>query len=47
MPYLCGNDMDLYQEIVNSGIGEQMFEKLEEEAGVVGISYLINPGRDF
>lgn len=47
MPYLCDNDMELYQEIVNSGIGAQMFEKLEEETGVVGISYLINPGRDF
>lgn len=47
MPYLCDNNMDLYQEIVNSGIGAQMFEKLEEETGVVGISYLINPGRDF
>lgn len=47
MPYLCDNDMDLYQEIVNSGIGAQMFEKLEAETGVVGISYLINPGRDF
>jgi len=47
MPYLCDNDMDLYQEIVNSGIGEIMFEKLETETGVVGLSYLINPGRDF
>jgi len=46
-PYLCDNDMDLYQEIVNSGIGDRMFEKLREETGVVGISYLINPGRDF
>lgn len=47
MPYLCDNDMELYQEIVNSGIGATMFEKLEEETGVVGLSYLINPGRDF
>jgi len=46
-PYLCDNDMDLYQEIVNSGIGEKMFVKLREETGVVGISFLINPGRDF
>ena len=46
-PYLCDNDMDLYQEIVNSGIGDRMFEKLREETGVVGLSYLINPGRDF
>lgn len=46
-PYLCDNDMDLYQEIVNSGIGDRMFEKLRKETGVVGISYLINPGRDF
>ncbi len=47
MPYLCDNDMDLYQEIVNSGIGEQMFDVFEQDTGVVGISYLINPGRDF
>ncbi len=47
MPYLCDNDMELYQEIVNSGIGATMFEKLEAETGVIGISYLINPGRDF
>ncbi|MDR1932016.1 MAG: TRAP transporter substrate-binding protein [Spirochaetales bacterium] len=47
MPYLCDNDMDLYQEIVNSGIGAAMFEKLKAATGVVGISYLINPGRDF
>ena len=47
MPYLCDNDMDLYQEIINSGIGEKFFEKMEKEVGVVGISYLINPGRDF
>jgi C4-dicarboxylate-binding protein DctP len=39
--------MDLYQEIVNSGIGAAMFEKLRTATGVVGISYLINPGRDF
>lgn len=47
MPYICDNDMELYQEIVNSGIGATMFEKLEAETGVVGLSYLINPGRDF
>jgi C4-dicarboxylate-binding protein DctP len=47
MPYLCDNNMDLYQEIVNSGIGATMFEKLRTATGVVGISYLINPGRDF
>jgi C4-dicarboxylate-binding protein DctP len=47
MPYLCDNNMDLYQEIVNSGIGAAMFEKLRTATGVVGISYLINPGRDF
>jgi len=46
-PYICDNDMDLYQEIVNSGIGDTMFKKLREETGVVGLSYLINPGRDF
>ncbi|MDR2391939.1 MAG: TRAP transporter substrate-binding protein [Planctomycetota bacterium] len=46
-PYLCDNDMDLYKEIVNSGIGDTMFKKLEEETGVIGLSYLINPGRDF
>ncbi len=47
MPYLCDNNMELYQEIVNSGIGETMFVKLAEETGVIGLSYLINPGRDF
>lgn len=47
MPYLCDNDMDLYQEIVNSGIGEEIFEVLNQETGVVGLAYLINPGRDF
>ncbi|MDR1518830.1 MAG: TRAP transporter substrate-binding protein [Planctomycetota bacterium] len=47
MPYLCDNDMELYQEIVNSGIGDIMFEKLRKETGVIGLSYLINPGRDF
>lgn len=47
MPYLCDNDMDIYQEIVNSGIGATMFEHLKKETGVIGLSYLINPGRDF
>jgi len=47
MPYICDGDMDLYQEIVNSEIGDRMFEKLRKETGVVGLSYLINPGRDF
>lgn len=47
MPYLFHNDLDFYYQVVTSDIAQELFKKMEEEAGVKGIAFLVNPGRDF
>jgi tripartite ATP-independent transporter DctP family solute receptor len=47
MPYLFDNSLDFYKEVVTSDVAKKLFKKMEEEAGVKGIAFLINPGRDF
>lgn len=47
LPYIFDNDLDLFYEVVTSDVAEKLFQKLNTEARVKGIAYLVQPGRDF